>query len=108
MEFPRLIETNVKNYLFDNLQKCHEQKTILYSWIVNISIFVIFCIILFTVLYFCRKRKLLPYELEEKQLKEQQYVLSKIREYKMEKTKKPQTISAITNLPFTYNPDVVM
>jgi hypothetical protein len=106
MEFPRLIETNVKNYLFDNLQKCHEQKTILYSWILNISIFTIFCIILFTVLYFCRKRKLLPYELEEKQLKEQQYVLSKIREYQMEKTKKPQTMSAITNLPFTYNPDI--
>lgn len=106
MEFPRLIETNVKNYLFDNLQKCHEQKTILYSWILNISIFTIFCIVLFTVLYFCRKRKLLPYELEEKQLKEQQYVLSKIREYQMEKTKKPQTMSAITNLPFTYNPDV--
>ena len=106
MEFPRLIETNVKNYLFDNLQKCHEQKTTLYSWILNTSLFALFFIILFTVLYFCRKRKLLPYEIEEKQIKEQQYVLSKIREYQMEKTKKPQTMSAITNLPFTYNPDL--
>ena len=106
MEFPRLIETNVHNYLFDNLQKCHQQKTTLYSWILNTSLFAIFFIVLFTVLYFCRKRKLLPHELEEKQIKEQQYVLSKIREYKMEKTKKPQTMSAITNLPFTYNPDL--
>ena len=106
MEFPRLIETNVQNYLFDNLQKCHQQKTTLYSWILNISVFTIFFIVLFTVLYFCRKRKLLPYEIEEKQIKEQQYVLSKIREYQMEKTKKPQTMSAITNLPFTYNPDL--
>ena len=106
MEFPRLIETNVQNYLFDNLQKCHQQKTTLYSWILNTSLFAIFFIVLFTVLYFCRKRKLLPHELEEKQIKEQQYVLSKIREYQMEKTKKPQTMSAITNLPFTYNPDL--
>jgi hypothetical protein len=108
MEYPRLIENNVKYYLFDHLQKCHQHKTTLYSWVFNISIFLVFFTVLFLVLYFSRKNKLTPYELEEKQLKEQQYVLSKIREYKMEKTKKPQTISAITNLPFTYNPDVVM
>jgi hypothetical protein len=103
MSFPQLIEPNVKYCIFDNLQKCREHKSTIYAWIFNISGFLLLFSIIFIVLYFRRKEKLQPYEIEEKQRKEQQYVLSKIREYQMEKTKKPISSSAITNLPFTYD-----
>ena len=41
MENPRLIEPNVKNYLFDTLYNCHRRKYDIQSWIYNMSIFII-------------------------------------------------------------------
>ncbi len=82
MEFPRLIEPNVQNYLYNTLQKCHETKHVIYSWIYNIAGFFILFSILGVVLYCCRKRKMTPYEQSEKMRKDQEYVLNKIREYK--------------------------
>lgn len=55
-------------------------------------------IVVGSILYFCRKRKLTPYELSEKQRKEQEYIVSKIRQYQTVKKD-----GGITNLPFTQN-----
>jgi len=98
METPRLIEPNVKNYLFDTLYNCHKRKYDIQSWIYNMSIFIIFVVVVGGVLYFCRKRKMTPYEKSEKVRNEQEYIVSKIAEYKMmgEQTK---TYSNITGLP---------
>ena len=91
MEFPKLVEPNVQNYLYNTLQKCHETKSTIYGWLYNgIGFILVFSIIGIT-LYLCRKRKLTPYEQSEKMRKEQEYVLSKIRHYK----------STITDLPHT-------
>jgi hypothetical protein len=106
MEQPRLIEPNVKNYLFDTLHRCHIHKTTIHSWMFNISIFLIFVFVIGSVLYFCRKRKLTPYEKEDKMRKEQDYVLSKIRQYQMDQ-KARKSSSSITNLPFTYKPEII-
>ena len=94
MEYPRLIEPNVKNYLYTTLQQCHDKKEMIYGWLFNTSIFIFVVVVVGSVLYFCRKSKLTPYELSEKQRKEQEYIVSKIRQY--------QTVKKdgfITNLP---------
>ena len=82
MECPRLIESNVKNYLHSTLQKCHDKKELFYSWVFNFAMFATAFIVIGVVLYYCRKQKLTPYEQSEKMRKEQEYVLSKIRQYR--------------------------
>lgn len=104
MDFPRLIEPNVKNYLYDTLQKCHQHKDVLYGWVFNITLFIIIVIVIGTVLYFCRKRKLTPYEQHIKMTREQDYILSKIRQYQTDIRNQPRqshdtSTSSITNLP---------
>ena len=102
MEYPRLIEPRVRGYLYDTLHKCHEYKTTFYSWVFNITMFVIFILTISTVLYFCKKKQLTPQEKAEKMLSDQNYVLSKIRQYQMDQKRKS---TMIIDLPFTYNPD---
>lgn len=99
---PKLVEPNVYGFLYQTLQKCHEFKNYYFFIFFNTTIFIIFVLVLSTILYYSRKQKLTPEEEYEKQLREQNYILSKIREYKLEQTRKT---SMITDLPFTYNPD---
>jgi hypothetical protein len=94
MEYPRLIEPGVKNYLYSTLQQCHDRKELLYTWIFNATVFVIIVLVVGCILYYCRKRKLTPYEQSERERKDQEYVLSKIRQYQTVKKQSP-----ITNLP---------
>ena len=91
MEYPRLIEPNVKNYLFSTLQQCHDRKEVFYALIFNAILFVIIVLVVGSVLYYCRKRKLTPYEQSEKMRKDQEYVLSKIRQYQTVKKQSPIT-----------------
>lgn len=102
MEYPRLIEPRIRGYLYETLHKCHEYKDSFYSWTFNITIFTIFALTIGIVLYLSRKKKLTPYEKEIKMLNDQNYVLSKIRQYQMDQKRKS---TMITDLPFTYNPD---
>lgn len=95
MDYPRLIEPNVQNYLYNTLQQCHDKKELFYTWVFNIVVFVILVLVVGSVLYYCRKRKLTPYEQSEKERKDQEYVLSKIRQYQTVKKQSP-----ITNLPY--------
>jgi len=95
MEFPNLIEPNVKTHLFNTLQKCHEYRTNVYLYSFNIVVFVLFIGITGAVLYYSYNKKLSPYEQKQKLLKEQDYVLSKIRFYQDEQKK----IASITRLP---------
>ena len=81
MNRPSLIEANTKYYLHNKLKSCHEYKNNIMSWIINLTIFSLFFIILFAVLYFSRKEPLDEYEKAEKMRKEQEYVVSKIRDF---------------------------
>jgi hypothetical protein len=96
-----LIETNVKYHLYDSLKLCHEKKTYILSWLFNILGFILFFGVLGLVLYFSRKRKLTPYEFAEKQRREQDYIMSKIKQFQT--AKRPDNTSAITNLPVLKN-----
>lgn len=98
MDSPNLIETNAKNYLFNTLKKCHENRIVIYYYILNIGVFLLFVGITSYVLYYCYNNKISDYEKEQKMIKEQQYIMSKIRFYQEEH--KQQNQSNITNLPY--------
>lgn len=96
MEYPNLIEPNVRNYIFETLQKCKDKKDLMYSWMFNAVVCIVFFLTVSIVLYYCRKRKLTPYEQSVKMRKEQEYIVSKIRQYQSVQKQPP-----ITGLPFT-------
>ena len=79
---PHLIEPSTKYYLFNTLEKCHETRVELYSNILNVTVVVLFVIITGTILYLCFQRKLSPQEEKQKLLREQSYILDKIRSFK--------------------------
>jgi hypothetical protein len=97
MEYPRLIETSVKNYLQYSLNQCHENRVSIFINCLNIGVFIIFVLFVAVILYFCYKRKRTPEEEYNKMMSDQEYILSKIQFYK-EQQKRIQT-SGITNLP---------
>ena len=98
MEYPRLIENTAKNYLFNTLKSCHEHRVTIYYYVFNISVFIIFALITGYTLYYCYTHKLTDYEKEQKMIRDQQYIMSKIRFYQQEN--KERKTSSITNLPF--------
>jgi CRISPR/Cas system-associated exonuclease Cas4 (RecB family) len=102
MECINLIEPNVKNYLFDNLQKCHSTRVNIYYYVLNIGVLLFIVGVFGFALYYSSKQKMSEYELRQKLIKDQEYVLSKIRYFKEDKkTMEESKMSSITNLPFT-------
>lgn len=101
MENPRLIENSARNYLYQTLQKCHTNRVSIYYYVLNIGVFLLFVGIFGLALYYCSKQKLTEYEKQQKILKDQQYVLSKIRYYQEDKKERQRSqISGITDLPY--------
>ena len=94
---PLLTEPGVKYFLSNTLKQCHEFKSNHYNFILNISIFIGFMVILGGLLLYKYKGKLTDDEKEQQDKVKQQYILSKIRNYKIEKQKAQQTL--ITGLP---------
>lgn len=99
MELSHLIEPTAKFYLFNTLKDCHDNRLVIYYYVLNIGVFVFFSLILGYVLYYCYTHKLSDYEKERRMLRDQQYILSKIRFYQEEN--KDRKVSPITSLPFT-------
>lgn len=95
MEYPRLIEPGVKNYLYSTLQQCHDRKELFYAWVFNAVLLIVIVLVVGSILYYCRKQKLTPYEQSEKERRDQEYVLSKIRQYQT-----VQKTASVTNLPY--------
>lgn len=98
---PRLVEPTTKYFLHNTLNQCHNNRVNIYTWVLNISVFVIFVGIFAAALYYCRKRKLTPEQQYQKMMKEQAYILSKIRFYQNERIEHP--LSSITSLPVVKN-----
>jgi len=97
MNVSHLIEPTVKYYLFSSLQSCHENRSTIYYYVLNIGVFVIFSLLATYILYYCYTHKLSPYEKQEKMLRDQNIVLSKIRLY--QEDLQDRRISGITSLP---------
>lgn len=105
METPKLIETNVRNYMLQTLQKCHNYRMQTYTYLLNIGVFILFVGITALTLYYCYHRHLTPQEQQDKMARDQQYVLSKIRFYQDEQKK--ISSSRITNLPTTNSLEIL-
>uniref|UniRef100_A0A6C0ATB8 Uncharacterized protein n=1 Tax=viral metagenome TaxID=1070528 RepID=A0A6C0ATB8_9ZZZZ len=102
MDFPKLIDYSTRNYLFQTLNHCHEYRVNLYYYALNIGVFALFVLIVSAILYHCYKNKLTDYEREQRNLRDQDYILSKIRFYQVQsKANSEGKMTGITNLPFT-------
>ena len=86
MDSPKLIDNGAINYMYDALQICHANRVKIYYIGLNVGVFVLFVLVVGLILYYCYKRKPSPYELKKKMLKDQEYILSKIRFYQREKS----------------------
>ena len=100
MNYPSLIDSNSKQYLMNTLQSCHENRVTIYYYVLNIGIFVLFCFLFGSALYMCYKNKPTPYEKHQKMMKEQEFILSKIRFHQNNFKQQQNQMSNITNLPF--------
>jgi preprotein translocase subunit SecY len=92
-----LIEPGVMNSIQNKLMFCHEKKGRIHGWIFNLIGYSLFFAIVSIVLYCCRKRRRTPYEEAEKMRQDQDYIMSKIKQYQTAKL--PDNTSAITHLP---------
>jgi heme/copper-type cytochrome/quinol oxidase subunit 2 len=95
---PSLIENNTRYYLQQVLQKCNQHRASIYHWSLNVGIFIIFIVVVFAVLYSCYRSKRTPEEIQQKDLEDQAYILSKIRHYKQER-QHIASRSTMTGLP---------
>lgn len=100
MSFPRLIENNVSYYLQNTLQNCHENRVNVYYYFLNIMVLLLFVFIVGFTLYYCYNNKLSDYDKQQKMLKDQEFIVSKIRYYQEEvKQTNNNGSSMITDLP---------
>ena len=84
MEYPRLIEDNVSNYLQNSLKLSHSNRVQIYSFALNAGVVLLFCIICGTFLYYRYQNRPTVYEKQQKMYRDQEYILSKIRFYQTE------------------------
>ena len=82
---PSLIDSSTRYYLQQVLHKCGQNRASIYQWVLNIGVFVIFVLVVTIVLYYCYKSKRTPEEIAKKEMEDQAYVLSKIKQYKQER-----------------------
>lgn len=101
---PNLIDTDAKIFLDATLQKCHETRVKFHSIALNIIVLVVFCSVVGTFLYYRYRTKPTTEDANYKIMKDQEYVLSKIRYFKEENEKMNKHSSPITGLP-TFSED---
>jgi len=96
---PRLIENNFKHYLRGALQASHTTRISFYYYVLNISIFVIFSIGLGVTLYTCYHYKPSPEEKNNRRIRDEAAILSKIRYYQVQSRTDASQKTRITDLP---------
>lgn len=99
--YPKLVEYNARLHLSEGLTIFHNKKLVTNSIILNVVVFILFASFFGIVLYMNRKKKLSAYDQKLKDIKDQEYILTKIRHYQVNKK---QINSPITNLPNVYSP----
>jgi hypothetical protein len=92
MEDPKLIDNGAINYMYEALNICHSNRVKIYSIALNVGVLILFIVITATALYYCYKKKPTPYELKRKMLKDQEYILTKIRQYQGEKLRLSESL----------------
>jgi len=96
-ETPSLIEPGTKYFLRETLKNCNNRKVYYYSLLFNLMCFLLFLEILGTFLYYKKTYKLTPKEKKSKKMKEQEYIMEKLKHFNEEAQRKHNLL--ITNLP---------
>ena len=97
MQAPSLTEPGVKYFLRETLKNCHVKKANWFNTLWNCGFFLLFLVILGSVLAYRKREKLTPEEKKEKQEKDHAYMMTKIKSIWEEKKK--ERLDIITNLP---------
>ena len=100
-ETPLLIEPGTKYFLRETLKECHNKKSHFYNSLVNFILFILFFMSLGTFLYYKHKTRLTPKEKKEREKKEQEYILTKLKTLNNNVQRKNNTL--ITDLPHLDN-----
>lgn len=95
---PILIENGIKSFYIETLKNCHKIKEKYYNLMFNISIFIVFVLILSCILIYKYRGKITEEEMREKEEDRKRYILSKIRNYQDAKLREQQSL--ITGLPY--------
>jgi short subunit fatty acids transporter len=95
---PKLIDSNTGYHLYETLKKCHENRVVVYSYIFNAIIVVVFIVITCVVLYACFTRKKSTQEIKQDIIHDQQYILGKIRSLQEQKQNYYEK-NSLTQLP---------
>ena len=98
---PILIEPGIKYFLNETLKQCRLFKEKYNNTLFNITVLILFILILGVTLIIKYKGKLTPSEKEQKEDEKKQYILSKIRNYQQDKVRRQQEM--ITGLPHWNN-----
>lgn len=94
---PRLIEQGVRSYMQIILNKCNEHRTQFYNWTFNLIVLGAFLGITSLTLWICYTKKLSPEEKLRRQRKDQEYVLTKIRQFQIDKDRQKNQMSELFN-----------
>lgn len=94
-----LIEPGIKYFIGSTLKECHRFKFSHYSVIFNIAMCLLFILVVGGFLMYCYKGKLTPAEIELKNRKKQEYIISKLQQLAFYKKTQSQNQSLITDLP---------
>jgi hypothetical protein len=95
---PQLIEPHARYYMANVLHNCSQTRAKIYTNIINITVGVLFIGFTLIILYFCYKNRATPEEKYEKEIRDQAYILTKIRQYKDE-MRNIESKKLITGLP---------
>ena len=105
---PKLIEPGVKYFFKGILKECNNYKQKNYKFIYNLSLFLLFFIILGIILFYRYKGNKTSEEKYIKNMKDKQYIMSKLVYYNRVNLDNQQKIknNMITNLPdFSNHPE---
>ena len=94
---PILTEPGTKYFLSQTLKQCHIIRNKFHNVVFNVGLFIFFLLILGVILLYKYKGRLTPVEKQRKNVEQQQYVLSKIKN--LQEAKKIAHQELITGLP---------
>lgn len=100
-EKPKLVDNGVKYFFKEVLKECHNYKQNNYNTFYNISMFLLFILVLASILYMRYKGNKSSTKYYEKSMKDKDYIMSKLIYYNRQNIDNQQKIrnNMITNLP---------
>lgn len=92
-----LVEPGVKYFIGNSLKQCRDFKNKYYNLFFNIGVFILFSIALSAFLMYKYKGNITPAEIEIKNRKKQEYIVSKLQN--IARIRKDMSYKIITDLP---------